>query len=861
MAGAMSVTVISTVPVSTGMAQQVALPTPEQQFGHIMGADRQLERWDKLVEYYQLLASKSDRVKLVNMGKTTLGNPFLALYISSPENLAKLDEYKAMNAKIADPRGLSQADQEDLVKKSKVVFVQSLGLHSSEVASSQMGPELVYDMLTRNDEEMTRILDETISIIIPALNPDGNVIVTDWYNKTLGTDYEGVGQPTLYHHYIGHDNNRDAYMQNTIESYYGADILFREWIPQAYIDHHQMGAYSARFYVPPYSNPVRPDADPLVWREMSWYGAQIAYKEEEEGKQGVINAAIYSGWGHFGFHWITPFHNTAGMLTESASASLGTPLYVHPDQLKGGRREMPTYEEQTTHPNPWPGGWWRVRDIVEQQKISAIAALDIAAKNREMVLKNMINKGLRQTERGAGADVPAYIIPAIQHDAGARDRLINVLLGQGVEVKKADKAFTHEGRVYQAGTYVVSRAQPKQGVVRWLLGETNYPDNSFTRHKDGSPVSPYDMSTDNIADYFGVRVDEVSSDVTSGLKVVDSETVKYVGKVSGRGSAYVFSGKQNNAFKAMNAAMKAGMNVSRLDQDASTFTTGDFVIMGKVDRKALDKIAAETGVDMVGTSDKAVMDARPLKAQRIAMYQRFYGGNMDEGWTRLLLENHGFDYSSLMSEEIKEGNLKAKYDVIILPNDNEAMLTGKVKGEGYKRFNPENWPEEYRSGFGKEGTENLEEFVEAGGVLLSLGESTKYIIKSFELPIKNVLKGVDDKDFWAPGATLKMHFDASDPLAYGMPKDGTGLFLMGNPAFEVLPSLQNHEISRVATYVDHDVKSGGWLVGEDHITNKASMVSVGHGKGEVVLIGFRPQHRHQTLGTFKLVFNSLVQQP
>ena len=243
-----------------------------------------------------------------------------------------------------------------------------------------------------------------------------------------------------------------------------------------------LGAYSARLYVPPYSNPFRPDADPLVWREMAWYGApHIAYKEEEAGIAGVVNAALYSGWGHFGFHWITPFHNIAGMLTESASARLATPLFIHPDQLKGERRALPEYEAQTTFPNPWPGGWWRARDIVEQQKIAAIAALDIAARNRETVLRNAYLKAKRQTERGAKGGTVAFIVPAKQHDPLTAEKMINVLLGQGIEVKVADHGFTHEGQVYDAGSWIVSMAQPKQGVVRWLRGRTYYPDNTYLR--------------------------------------------------------------------------------------------------------------------------------------------------------------------------------------------------------------------------------------------------------------------------------------------------------------------------------------------------------------------------------------------
>ncbi|MCH7684578.1 MAG: peptidase M14 family protein, partial [Gemmatimonadetes bacterium] len=311
----------------SGLAHGQQIPSPEEFFGFQMGADRKLARWDKLVEYYNLLGEQSPKLQVVNMGPTTWGNPFLVLFISSPANLARLEELRQINATLSDPRGVSEAEIERAIAQGKAVVVQSMGLHSTEVGASQMAAELIYDLVTRTDEEITRILDNTIAIMIPCFNPDGEIMVTDWYNRWVGTEYEASGMPWLYHPYIGHDNNRDAFMTNTVESQYGAKILFRDWIPQAYIDHHQMGAYGARIYVPPYAEPIRPEADPLVWREMSWYGAHIAYKEEEAGKSGVVNAAIYSGWGHFGFHWITPFHNIAGMLTESASARLATPLF------------------------------------------------------------------------------------------------------------------------------------------------------------------------------------------------------------------------------------------------------------------------------------------------------------------------------------------------------------------------------------------------------------------------------------------------------------------------------------------------------------------------------------------------------
>ncbi|MBW3534422.1 MAG: hypothetical protein KY453_04285, partial [Gemmatimonadetes bacterium] len=517
---ALALALLAVAPPAT--AQEI--PTPEAFFGHVMGADRQLARWDRMVEYYEMLDERSDRVQVWDMGPTTWGNPFLALFVSSPENLARLDEIQRLNALLSDPRGASQAQIDDAVERSRAVIVQSFGLHSSEVAGAQAAVEFAYDLATRDDEEMLRILDETVSIVIPAFNPDGQIMITDWYREWVGTEYEAAGLPYLYHHYIGHDNNRDAFQQSTAESVWAGQILFRDWVPQAFIDHHQMGSWGPRLYVPPYADPVRPDADPLVWREIAWYGAHMALEEEAAGRAGVINDAVYSGWGHFGFHWITPFHNIAGMLTESASARLATPLFLHPDQLQGGARNLPEYEEQTNFPNPWPGGWWTVRDIVEQQVIAAVATLDIAARNREQVLRNAARKALAQTERGMELGPRAFVIPAEQHDPLTVAKMVNLLRGQGIEVQRAPAAFTHEGRAYDAGTYVVDMAQPKRGVIRWLLGRTFYPDNTYTRDRDGTPIRPYDMSGDVMAEYMGATVHPAETWPTdTRLAVLDAD--------------------------------------------------------------------------------------------------------------------------------------------------------------------------------------------------------------------------------------------------------------------------------------------------------------------------------------------------
>jgi len=844
--------------------------SPEQFFGFQMGADRKLAKWDKLHEYYQLLARGSNRIKLVELGKSSEGRPYVALFISSPANLAKLDHYRQLNARIADPRGLSEVEAKKLAAEGRAVIIQSFALHSSEVAASQTAAEFVYDSLTRTDDEAQRMLDNVISIVMPSINPDGTQMIADWYMKYVGTPHEATGLPWLYQKYAGHDNNRDGFALNLPESQHLGRLMYRDWMPQAYVDHHQMGSGNARLYIPPYADPIRPDADPLVWREMAWWGAHMGNRLEAAGKTGVIGAAIYSGWGHMGFHWITPFHNIAGMLTESASARLATPMFMHADQLRGGPRGLPEYASQTTMPSLWPGGWWRVRDIVEQQKIAAWATVDLAARNREIVLWSMYLKGTRQAERGSTGAVKSYAIPVAQHDPLTARKLVNMLLNSGVEVHQAKAQFIADGKVYGPGSFVVRMAQPKQGLVRWMLGRAFYPDNSYTRDREGNPIRPYDMSTDTFSEFMGVRCDPIGEPIDPGLTKLGAP-VPLVGTVATSApNGLLLSTKLNDSFRAANLLLRRGASVRRVQRPDGT-TPGDFIVTG-ITGAVVAEIAKQTGVDfaaLTGAIPAGTYEIRPL---RIAMYQRYGGGNMDEGWTRLMFEQFDVPFKSIMDAEIKKGDLNASHDVIVLPADSIAAMTGeRPQGTGAGGATggrgagagggQDTTPPEYRSGFGADGVKALQAFVQKGGTLVTFAQAGDLPIQRFGLPLRNVVAGLPSKEFWAPGSTLRVRFDRQHPLAYGMPAEGFALFTVGSQAYEVTSTETSQDVEIFSTYGERDILQSGWLLGESVIARKAAAVAVKHGDGKVVLIGFRPQHRDQTHGTFKLVFNALLNGP
>lgn len=843
--------------------------SPEEFFGFKMGTDRKMARWDKIVEYFRRLETESDKIKVMDMGPSTEGNPFLLTVISSAENLRKLDHYKAINAKITDPRGLSEEAVKELVREGKAVVCQSMSLHATEIGGTQMAPELAWDLLACDCADNRAILDNVIFLMVPCFNPDGQIMVTDWYNKWLGTEYEGTGTPFLYQKYAGHDNNRDAFALNLPESRYVAQILYTEWHPHAYQDHHHMGSTGARLFLAPYSDAIRPNADPLVWREDSWYGAHMAYTLEEQGKTGILNGAQYPGWGHFGFHWITTHHNIAGMLTESASAKLATPVYIHPHQLKGASaKTMPKYEAQTNFPHPWPGGWWRLRDIVEQQKISAWALLDICAKYREKVLWNAYLKAKRQTERGAEAKPYAYAVnPLCNNDPLTALKLIDLLRLQGIEVKRSAEGFEADGRVFAAGTYVVFCDQPKMGVIRGLLNRTFYPDSYWTRNPDGSPIM-YDTATDTVAEFMGVDVAPIESKVEGQFDVVT--TVKMTAPEVKPAPAYILDPRLNDSFTAANKLMDAGVKVWRLDDPYQAqgicplccYPAGAIYVEGGPEAAAaVRSVSREVNVPLRALEAALNVPKREMKRRRIGMYQRYWGGNMDEGWTRLVLEKFGFPYVTLKDADFKDGKLNDKVDVIILPADRTQMIMGP-DAAAEKEARSKGWPipptpPEFRSGLGKEGAGSLKEFVKNGGRLIALDTSSDFAIETFDLKVRNVVANAAWKDFYCHGSTLRVKVQTGNSLGYGMPEDALVLN-MGSPTFEITDTFNSDDYEVIAEYRGEDILQSGWVIGEEKIVNKPCMMKVKAGGGDVILFGFRPQFRAQTHGTFKLLFNCLV---
>ncbi|MBE6930108.1 MAG: peptidase M14 family protein [Ruminococcaceae bacterium] len=776
--------------------------SPLEYFGYEPGSDKMIIHWNDLVAYFRELAEESDRMLFVEDGPTTLGNPFIHLIISSPENLGKLEDYRRMSKLAADPRGLSQEAINQLCEQGKAVCVQSMSLHADEIGGTQMSPKLAWELVSSNSRKVREILDNVIFIMVPSFNPDGQIMVTEWYNKCKDTEFDGCPYPKIWHHYAGHSNNRDGIAENLVESRYLNQIVLRDWMPQAYQDHHHQGSRDARFFIVPYRDPVRPHCSPMIWRELSWYGAGMAVKLQEAGVRGVINNAIYPCRGHYGFHYMTNSHNIAGMLTESASCRIASPTYVHPEQLQ-------KQDVTTNCPDPWPGGEWHLADIVRQQFVAAMGLLEMMAKNREQVLRNMVTKALGQTKAGSENPVQAFLIPPNQNDLSATEKFLRILRQQGVEYSSALEPIETADGYQPAGTVVVPLAQPKYGVVMTLLGRSDYPQNEFTRTADGA-IHSYDMMTDCLAEYMGVRVVEANAPIT----VPCAEFTGFARKTLADGA---LSGRENDNFRVVNGLLAENKPVWR-GEDGTFYT------------------------------ENAPADAKRIKNARIGVYQSRYGANVDEGYTRLLLEQFGFAYVTVEPSDIRKGILE-QLDVLVIPDN---YTTAVIRGTG---MSVETIPHEYRDWLGDAEEEKIRTFVRQGGKLFTVNRSTDVAITQLDLRINNVTARIAKAQYKTGGSTLRVCYE-NTPYTLGQPKYG---YVLNNdaPVMEITDVLHPENYRVDMRYGAEKLLRSGLLIGEEYLTGKPCMITAQYGEGEAILAAFSAIFRAQTDGTYKLLFNTL----
>ena len=821
----------------------VSIPTPEEHLGYRVGTDRKLADWPEIVNYFKQVADASQRVHLEELGETTLGEPFLLAIVSSPENLENLDELRGVHMRLCDPEGLTDEEAEELIAKGKTVCMISCSIHSTEVGGSQMSVELLHRLATEESPAAREILDNVVFLFVPSLNPDGNRKVVEWYNQNLGTDYEGTGPPYVYHHYAGHDNNRDWYMFNLAETRLTVEKVHNRWHPQIVYDIHQMGQKGPRFYVPPFIDPYEPNIDPILIGGVNLMGSSMADALNREGKGGVATHWVFDAW--------TParayqhYHGGIRILSEAASVDVASPIEVKKEEMDAGRGYTP-HETRWNHPLPWKGGRWTLRDIVDYELTASWACLQTAAKFRERWLRGTLAMGRRAYSE---AKPYAFVIPPGQRDEAAVSELVWVLWMGDVRVHKAVEAFTVDEVEYPAGSIVVKTAQPYGGFATTMLERQVYPD--LRESPDAPPQVPYDVTAHTLGLQLGVDVIQVDSEFEATLEPVEEPTIS-CGKVEEAGQPYYLLDCQSNyAYMAVNRLMDEGYTVHRcmdsFETESHVFKPGAFLVEsmeGTVE--LLEELADSYGVSFHGVTEP-LESTFELRKPSVGVY-RAWLPNADEGWLRMVLDQYGFEYVNLYPEDIREGGLIDRVDVLIIPDMNrDAIMDGMM---AQSRMDPKRYEKKYRVGVGEQGTRMVHRFLEDGGTVIALNRACMYAVHDLYADAELVLEGVGEKEFYCPGSLLRVLVDNTHPIGYGYGREEAVMFLH-SPAFDVKDGYT------IASYPETDPLLSGWILGEKLIRGKSAVAEITAGDGTIVLMGCPPHFRNQTRACFKLLFNSI----
>ncbi|MFQ5690249.1 MAG: M14 metallopeptidase family protein [Gemmatimonadota bacterium] len=914
-----SLTASSPIPATAVGATVPGITSPRQALGFDIGDDYRLATYTQLETYWKTLAAESDRMTLEQIGRTAEDRPQWMAVITSPANHRHLARYREIARRLAKAEGVGEVEARALVREGKAVVWIDGGLHATEVLGAHQLMELVYQMVSRDDPETLRFLDDVILLAVQA-NPDGMELVSNWYMREPEPEKRSTaGIPRLYQKYVGHDNNRDFYMVTQPETRNMTRVMFREWFPQIVYNHHQTGPAGAVLFAPPFRDPFNYNLDPLVPLEIDAVGAAMHGRFVAEEKPGATmrRGASYSTWWNGGLRTAVYFHNMIGLLTET----IGNPTPVEiPFVLE---RQLPS----GALPDPIAPQKWHFRQSIDYSITADRAVLDYASRYREVLLYNIYRMGRNSIERGSrdhwtvhpkrieavrravavdpeasqasssssralrGAravpsrfyeqvlhdpearDPRGYILPADQPDFLTATKFVNALIKTGVEVERATKSFKVAGRDYPAGSYVVKTAQAFRPHVLDMFEPQDHP-NDF-QYPGGPPIPPYDNAGWTLAYQMGVRFDRILEGFEGPFERIRGLAEPPRGAVAHAADAvgFLFSHQVNDAFRAMNRLLAAGVPVYWLWEavtvEGRRWPAGTMFIPAVPEAGSLvGQLAADVGLRFEGVHSAPAVRVLRMRPVRIALWDR-YGGSMPSGWTRWLLERFEFPFQVVYPKTLDEADLRGRFDAIVFVNGAISPAGGPEGRRNVRssRFgtppDPETIPTEYRDRLGRITAEKtvprLAAFLRDGGTIVTIGSSTD-LAYYLGVPVRNYLVDAEGRPlprekYYMPGSIHRVRVDNSRPVAWGL-GDHVDVFFNNSPVFG-LEEGPAAGLRRIAWFDTNRPLRSGWAWGQQYLAAGTAMVEAQVGEGRLYLFGPEILNRGQTHGTFKLLFNAV----
>jgi hypothetical protein len=846
--------VLAVLAAAGGGVSAQTLTTPEQFLGFRPGADYHLATYEQAVGYLEKLAAESPRLKVFDLGPTPMGRRMKYAVVSSAANISDLDRLRDISRRLSLVRDVSGEEAQRLAETGKAVVWVDGGLHATECAPAQHLIQLAYDLVAGEDAQTRAIRDNVITLIVFP-NPDGMTLVAEWYGRNLKTEFETSAMPWVYNKYAGHDNNRDCLYANLPETQYLMQLQCREWFPTVLLNHHQTAPFPSRIFIPPFAEPTNVDVHPLLWREQNMIGSAMGLAFDAAGQPGAISRIAFDGYYPGYCTAVTDGHNCPSILTEIALYRYATPREYKITDFPEAYRDL---TPGRFYPSPWKPGWWRLGDAVSYALTASKAVLDVATRYRVEFLLNKYTMGHDAIELGQTQSPFGWIIVPDQLDPGLTAAMLNKLILLGTEVYRAGQPFSDGGRTYPPGTYFIPAGQAFGSFVKQMFKLQDYPDLRKYPHlwqnavgdpvKSEDPLRPYDASGWTLPLQFGVATAEMSKPLDIPATLVSNVELP-PGRVAGRGTRFVIDARETRSITAVAAILAAGGHVGRALQeitfDGKTWPRGTFIAEGLGAGK-LSGIAVASGATF--NAVRGAVKTAPVRAPRIGIYKS-WTANADEGWIRLIFDEHRVPYRTLTDADVRAGSLEKTADVIILPEQaGESIVRGNRAGS---------MPAEFTGGIGEEGVDALRAFVRGGGRLVCNGAACQLPISRFKLPVADVVRGFKLSEFYISGSILKMDFDPGQSLAYGMPVRGVA-FYSRSLVFDIKPEAEPGVGTPVvvAKYPHEPLLLSGWLQGDEKIRGRAAVVEVPFGRGRVILFGFNIVNRWQTPSVVKMLFNA-----